>query len=49
MHQKRLAEKGAAEIRQVLDLLSNTLENHDLVSDDGRIPELTEVREAGAP
>ncbi|MCI5163295.1 MAG: hypothetical protein D3917_15005, partial [Candidatus Electrothrix sp. AX5] len=36
LHQKRLAEKGAAEIRQVLDLLSNTLESHDLVSDDGR-------------
>ena len=36
LHQKRLAEKGAAEIRQVLDLLSNTLESHGLVSDDGR-------------
>ncbi|MDU9050249.1 MAG: virulence protein RhuM/Fic/DOC family protein [Candidatus Electrothrix sp. Rat3] len=36
LHQKRLAEKGATEIRQVLDLLSNTLESHDLVSDDGR-------------
>ncbi|XOF33266.1 MAG: virulence RhuM family protein [Candidatus Electrothrix sp. YB6] len=36
LHQKRLAEKSAAEIRQVLDLLSNTLENHDLVNDDGR-------------
>ncbi len=36
LHQKRLAEKGAAEIRQVLDLLSNTLESHDLVSGDGR-------------
>ncbi|CAK8724996.1 hypothetical protein GMJAKD_15340 [Candidatus Electrothrix aarhusensis] len=30
LHQKRLAEKGAAEIRQVLDLLSNSLESHDL-------------------
>ena len=36
LHQKRLAEKGATEIRQVLDLLSETLESHDLVSDDGR-------------
>lgn len=36
LHQKRLAEKGSAEIRQVLELLSNTLEHHDLVSDDGR-------------
>ena len=36
LHQKRLAEKGTAEIRQVLDLLSNTLESHGLVSDDGR-------------
>lgn len=37
LHQKRLAEKGTAEIRQVLDLLSSTLENHGLVSDDGRL------------
>ena len=36
LHQKRRAEKGAAEIRQVLALLSNTLESHGLVSDDGR-------------
>ncbi|WP_446011402.1 RhuM family protein [Candidatus Electrothrix sp.] len=36
LHQQRLAEKGVAEVRQVLDLLSNTLENHDLVNADGR-------------
>jgi prophage maintenance system killer protein len=36
LHQKRLAEKGVAEVRQVLDLLSCTLENHELVNDDGR-------------
>ncbi|WP_339132814.1 MAG: virulence protein RhuM/Fic/DOC family protein [Candidatus Electrothrix sp. GW3-4] len=36
LHQQRLVEKGGAEVRQVLDLLSETLENHALVSDDGR-------------
>ena len=36
LYQQRLAEKGVAEVRQVLDLLSNTLENHDLVNADGR-------------
>ena len=36
LYQQRLAEKGIAEVRQVLDLLSNTLENHDLVNADGR-------------
>ncbi|MCI5121357.1 MAG: hypothetical protein D3908_09260 [Candidatus Electrothrix sp. AUS4] len=36
LHQQRLAEKGTAEVRQVLDLLSNTLESHGLVSADGR-------------
>ena len=36
LHQKRLAEKGVVEVRQVLDLLSCTLENHELVNDDGR-------------
>ena len=36
LNQQRLAEKGVTEIRQVLDLLSSTLENHELVNDDGR-------------
>ena len=36
LNQQRLAEKGVAEIRQVLDLLTDTLENHELVNDDGR-------------
>jgi len=36
LHQQRLAEKGTAEIKQVLDLLSNTLESHGLVSDNGK-------------
>ncbi|WPD24034.1 MAG: virulence protein RhuM/Fic/DOC family protein [Candidatus Electrothrix scaldis] len=44
LHQQRLAEKGTTEIRQVLDLLSNTLENHNLLSDDGRTV-LTLVRD----
>ena len=43
LNQQRLAEKGVTEIRQVLDLLSSTLENHDLVNDDGRFV-LTLVR-----
>lgn len=36
LHRQRLAEKGTAEVRQVLELLSSTLEHHDLISDDGR-------------
>jgi prophage maintenance system killer protein len=36
LNQRRLAEKGTREIRQVLDLLSNTLEGQNLVSKDGR-------------
>ncbi len=36
VNQKRLAEKGVAEMRQVLSLLSNTLEGHELVNDEGR-------------
>ncbi|XCN75074.1 MAG: virulence protein RhuM/Fic/DOC family protein [Candidatus Electrothrix aestuarii] len=44
LHQQRLAEKGTTEIRQVLDLLSNTLESHNLLSDDGRTV-LTLVRD----
>ncbi|MCI5150943.1 MAG: hypothetical protein D3916_16430 [Candidatus Electrothrix sp. MAN1_4] len=36
LYQQRLAEKGVAEVRQVLDLLNNTLESHDLVNADGR-------------
>lgn len=35
LNQRRLREKGAKEIRQVLDLLANTLENQHLVSDEG--------------
>ena len=36
LNQKRLAEKGIGEARQMLELLSNTLECHDLVNDKGR-------------
>jgi prophage maintenance system killer protein len=36
LNQKRLAEKGLGEARQMLKLLGNTLENHDLVNNDGR-------------
>ncbi|MCI5162658.1 MAG: hypothetical protein D3917_11705 [Candidatus Electrothrix sp. AX5] len=36
LNRQRLAEKGVAEIRQVLELLTNTLRNHDLVTEDGR-------------
>jgi len=36
INQKRLAEKGLGEARQVLDLLANTLEGHKLVSDEGK-------------
>ena len=34
-NQKRLAEKGLGEARQVLDLLKSTLQSHALVSDEG--------------
>ncbi len=34
-NQKRLAEKGLGEVRQVLDLLSSTLQSHGLVYDEG--------------
>lgn len=36
LNQRRLAEKGAQEIRQVLELLSSTFESQNLVSEDGR-------------
>jgi len=36
LNQKRLAEKGFGEARQMLALLSDTLEGHNLVSDEGR-------------
>ena len=36
LNQKRLAENGLGEVKQVLELLANTLENHNLVSDEGR-------------
>ena len=36
LNEKRLAEKGLGEARQMLALLSNTLEGHNLVSDEGR-------------
>ncbi len=36
LNKKRLAEKGFGEVKQVLKLLANTLENHNLVSDEGR-------------
>ncbi len=35
LNQKRLAEKGLGEARQMLELLSNTLQGHDLVTDEG--------------
>jgi prophage maintenance system killer protein len=34
-NQRRLAEKGTQEVRQVLSLLANTLESHELVNDEG--------------
>ena len=34
-YQRRLAEKGVKEVRQVLSLLADTLESHNLVSDEG--------------
>jgi hypothetical protein len=36
LNQRRLAEKGVDEVRQVLRLLADTLESHNLVSDEGR-------------
>ena len=36
LNQKRLAEKGLSEARQMLELLGNTLQGHDLVKDEGR-------------
>ena len=36
LDQRRIAEKGAKEMRQGLSLLANTLEGHGLVNDDGR-------------
>ena len=35
-HQKRLAEKGMAEARQVLDLLGQTLKSHEQLTDEGQ-------------
>ncbi len=37
LNQKRLAEKGLGEARQMLELLANTLEGHNLVSDEGQV------------
>ncbi|OGR07027.1 MAG: hypothetical protein A2511_18130 [Deltaproteobacteria bacterium RIFOXYD12_FULL_50_9] len=36
LNQRRLAEKGIGEARQVLALLAKTLEDHELVKDEGR-------------
>ena len=36
LNRKRLAEKGADELREAVSLLAATLESHDLVSDEGR-------------
>ena len=35
LNQRRLAEKGVEDVRQVLSLLAGTLESHNLVSDEG--------------
>jgi hypothetical protein len=35
LNQRRLAEKGVEEVRQVLSLLAGTLESHNLVSNEG--------------
>jgi len=35
LNQRRLAEKGVEEVRQILSLLAGTLESHNLVSDEG--------------
>jgi len=37
LNQRRLAETGVKELQQVLALLANTLEGHDLVNDEGRM------------
>ena len=36
LNQRRLAEKGIAELRQTMALLTTTLESHELVNDQGR-------------
>ena len=36
LNQKRLAERGVLEAQQTLSLLSNTLESHNLINDEGR-------------
>ena len=36
VHERRLAEKGLLEMEQTLALLSRTLQNHDLVTDQGK-------------
>lgn len=36
LNQKRMAEKGLGEVKQMLKLLANTLESHNLVRDEGR-------------
>ena len=36
VNQKRLAEKGLGQARQIMELLSSTLVNHDLINDEGR-------------
>lgn len=36
LNQRRLAEKGIGEARQMLELLTSTLDGHGLVSDEGR-------------
>jgi prophage maintenance system killer protein len=35
LNQRRLAEKGVEDMRQILSLLAGTLESHNLVSDEG--------------
>ncbi len=37
LNQRRLAETGIKEAQQVLSLLSNTLDSHDLINDEGRL------------
>ncbi|MDF1614966.1 RhuM family protein [Desulfurivibrio dismutans] len=36
LNQRRLAEKGVAELKQAMSLLANTLESHDLINEEGR-------------
>jgi len=36
LNQRRLAEKGVAELKQAMALLATTLESHELISDEGR-------------